>query len=90
MHFWERGDNGYETNSSQNVNTQGGWQDKINEYADKSQDELMQELLTTATRMRGDGTLKPADLDAFYSRVSGFLNEEQRARMRALIDMLKR
>lgn len=90
MHFWERGDNGYEASIKQNTDAQTNWQDKINEYAGKSQDELMHELLSTATRMRGDGSLKSADLDAFYSRVSGFLNEEQKARMRALIDMLKR
>ena len=102
MNFWERDSAGYganthETHSPTNAgahNAYGAvetdWQSKIGEYMGKSQDEMMQELLQTADRMKGDGSLNAQSLDDFYSRVSGFLNEEQRARMRALIEMLKR
>ena len=45
--------------------------------------------MLTANRMRADGNLSSNDLENFYNRVSAFLNEEQRERMRALIEMLK-
>ena len=97
MNFWERDDNAYrqppkyQSQYGGNENAQGTetLQDKINEYAGKSQDELMSELLSTANRMKGAGTLTARELDEFYDKVSGFLNEEQRARMRSLIEMLK-
>lgn len=97
MNFWERGENAYANNqanqtsykSEDNAGGQADLRDKINEYAVKSQDELMQELLATANRMKGAGTLTARELDDFYNRVAGFLDEEQKARMRALIQMLK-
>ena len=79
MNFWERNDA-----------PSDNWQDKLGEYANKSQDELMGELLATANRMKGAGTLTARELDDFYGRVEGFLNDEQKARMRSLIEMLKR
>ena len=88
MNFWEKN---YESDKN-NARTQGiqdDLQEKISEYASKSQDELMRELLLTANRMRADGNLSSNDLENFYNRVSAFLNEEQRERMRALIEMLK-
>lgn len=66
------------------------WQQKVGEYAGKSQHELMQELLSTSSRMKQNGELSGADLDNFYSKVQGFLNEEQRQRMKSLIETLKR
>lgn len=92
MNFWERNGNEYDAyKKTENQNASGtNWQDKIDEYASKSQDELMGELLANASRMKADGTLTPQDLDNFYNRVSAFLNDEQRERMRTLIEMLKR
>ena len=100
MNFWERDDNFYKFNEKQNTNGfrnadtcgvgEDDVRDKINEYASKSQDELMSELLTTATRMKGEGTWTSVDLENFFERVSVFLNSEQRERMRELINMLKR
>ncbi|MBR4800163.1 MAG: hypothetical protein IK048_00580 [Clostridia bacterium] len=93
MNFWERNGDGYNEYDNQNANrtvNERDWRERIGEYAGRSQDELMQELLSTASRMKGEGTLTARDLDDFYSRVSVFLNDEQRARMRALIETLKR
>ena len=92
MNFWERtnGGDGYGKSNDSAVSGQANWQDKIDEYASKSQDELMRELLSSGARMKADGTLTAQDLDNFYSRVEAFLNDEQRQRMRALIEMLKR
>ena len=77
------------SDTAQNRYNAENMQAKINEYAGKSQSELMQELLSTANRMKGEGTLNSKDLDDFYSRASVFLNDEQKERMRTLIDMLK-
>ena len=66
------------------------WRQKVGEYAGKSQQELMQELLSTSSRMKQSGELSSADLDDFYNKVQGFLNEEQKQRMKSLIETLKR
>ncbi|MBQ9276726.1 MAG: hypothetical protein IJ226_03935 [Clostridia bacterium] len=85
-----------DTNSNATVDTQSFadssefWQQKVGEYAGKSQQELMQELMSTSARMKQNGELTSADLDNFYSKVQGFLNEEQRQRMKSLIETLKR
>ncbi len=65
------------------------WRQKVGEFAGKSQQELMQELLSTSSRMKQSGELSGADLDDFYNKVQGFLNEEQRQRMKSLIETLK-
>ena len=99
MNFWERSGDEYSAygkrpTSNANDGGQAGSQDdlqsKINEFAGKSQEELMSELFASANRMKGEGRLTAADLDGFYAKVSGFLNEEQKARMRSLIEALKR
>ena len=91
MNFWERNGNEYDSYNGKDFNAEKtDWQSKIGEYASKTQDEMMQELLSTANRMKSDGTLNAQTLDDFYMRVSVFLNDEQKHRMRALIEMLKK
>lgn len=99
MNFWERNGDEYSAYGSRptagaNSGGQRGVQDdlqsKINEFAGKSQEELMSELFASANLLKGEGRLTARDLDEFYGKVSGFLNEEQKARMRSLIEALKR
>lgn len=62
--------------------------EKINSYKNKSEDELTQELLATAAKLKGDGKLSKKDVDEFYEKAKGFLNEEQLAKLQSLIKML--
>lgn len=82
-------------NSYSNQNAQSQSQDnraefekKFEQYKGKSQDELMSELMQVAGKMRADGTFDKQALENFYNSAQGFLNAEQRQRMRSLIDML--
>jgi hypothetical protein len=61
----------------------------INDYADKSESELMSDLLGAVNRGRENGTLNDAELDSFVARTSGFLSPEQTERMRGIVAGLK-
>ena len=97
MNFWERNDNRQNNtyNSSESGNQSGAKgnseqdiRDKINAYGNKSEDELMRELGATAARMKRDGTFDASEMEKLYATASPFLNEEQKKRMRSIIDML--
>lgn len=65
------------------------FQNKYNEYSTKSEGELTGELLKTANRLKNEGKFDVGELEDFFAKSSTFLNDEQRERMRSLIDMLK-
>lgn len=76
MNFWETG-------------SRDGMNGKLNEYACKSEEQLLGELAEVARRMKNDGSFDPKALENLYNTSYPFLNDEQRRRMRALIDLLK-
>lgn len=59
-------------------------------YGGKSEEELMRELEQSADKMKREGKFDPVALENAYDMLSPYLNEEQRARMRSIIDMLIR
>ncbi len=63
--------------------------DRMAQYEGKSEDELMRELMSMAARMKNDGTFDAAAMENLFATASPFLNDEQRRRMRSIIDMLK-
>ncbi|MDD4840119.1 MAG: hypothetical protein PHE93_05595 [Clostridia bacterium] len=63
-------------------------EEKLNEYKGKSEDDLMKELFSTASKLKGEGKLKPSDMEEFYNKSKGFLNAEQLEKLRNLIKML--
>ncbi|HKL93866.1 MAG TPA: hypothetical protein VJZ69_01120 [Clostridia bacterium] len=72
------------TNSADNADIE----EKINSYKGKSEDDLMKEMLSTASKLKGEGKLKASDVEEFYEKAKGFLNAEQLAKLRSLIKML--
>lgn len=75
--------------SDRNASDKSHYEEKFNEYQGRSEDELTAELLKTAAEMKKEGKLNVSELEAFCSRASAFLSEEQLSKMRALIGMLK-
>ncbi len=65
------------------------FQNKFNRYQNKSEDSLMSEMLSTAAKMKADGSFSAEELESFYERVSGYMSAEQQQKLRSLIDMLK-
>ncbi len=63
--------------------------DRMAQYEGKSEDQLMSELMSMAARMKNDGTFDAAAMENLFATASPFLNDEQRRRMRSIIDMLK-
>ncbi len=72
-----------------NYNDNGDFKDKFNNYASKSESELMDELTKVAKKMKADGSFDVAMLENLYNTASPFLNTVQRERMRGIIDALK-
>lgn len=63
---------------------------KAEEYAAKSDDELLKEIMKTASQGKANGTLNEEQLKAFAQSVSPMLNEEQKARLKNVLDMINR
>lgn len=80
--------NSYSNQNAQSQDNRADFEKKFEQYKGKSQDELMSELMQVAGKMRADGTFDKQALENFYNNAQGFLNAEQRQRMRSLIDML--
>ena len=62
---------------------------KFEQYSGKSEDQLMSELASTVARMKNEGTFDAAAMENLYNTAAPFLNDMQRQRMRAIIDMFK-
>ena len=58
-------------------------------FQGKSEQELMGELTSLVSRMKADGSFDVESLDKLYDTASPMLNDQQKTRMRAIIDMLK-
>lgn len=84
--------NEFNQNNSFNNNAEndmGAFQNKFENYRDKSEDELMDELSRVVRKMKSDGTFDIGALENFYATATPFLNPTQRERMKSIIDMLK-
>lgn len=91
MNFWDRDsyDNQNNTYSGCVGKSEAEVRDRIDEYLGKSEDQLMSELSATVARMKKEGSFDPAALENLYNTASPFLNDEQRRRMRSIIEMFK-
>lgn len=65
------------------------FEDKFAEYSQKSEEELTARLMDVARRMKAQGTFDAQSLENLYNNAYPMLNDEQRRRMRSIIDMLK-
>lgn len=62
----------------------------IEELSQKSENELMSELLSVANAKRKDGTLDNSSLEEFRKAIAPSLNNEQLNKLNEIIDMLKK
>lgn len=62
----------------------------IEELSQKSESELMSELLSVANSKRKDGTLDNSSLEEFRKAIAPSLNNEQLNKLNEIIDMLKK
>ena len=78
--------------AGQNCDTESknqSFEDKFAEYSQKSEEELTARLMDVARRMKAQGTFDAQSLENLYNNAYPMLNDEQRRRMRSIIDMLK-
>lgn len=73
------------SNSNQNFNVM----EHIARLGNMSEEDRMKELTRTASSMRQNGSFNVQDLERVYQTAGMFMNSEQLARLRTLIDMLK-
>lgn len=89
MNFYDfNGMNG-DSNNSNNRCQKDDFQSKLNEYASKSETELMRELNDAVKKMKEEGSFDVDMLENLYKTAAPLLNDMQRGRMRSIIDMLK-
>lgn len=60
-----------------------------NEYKDKSQDELVEELYKHVAKQKQDGTFDYNSLENMLNKVSPFLTSEQKIKMKEILEQLK-
>jgi hypothetical protein len=60
--------------------------EKLKGYEGKSRGEIMTELMQAVEKGRRDGTLSISELERYYQVASPMLNDEQRKKMREIID----
>ncbi len=89
MNFYDYNGMNCGENVRGNADSKNDFQSRFNEYASKSENELMQELNDAVKRMKQEGSFDVNMLENLYKTASPMLNETQRARMRSIIDMLK-
>ncbi len=63
--------------------------DKYMDCFSKSEDELKKRLNDSVNDMKAQGNFDINAIENFYNQASSYLSQEQRDRMRAIIDMLK-
>lgn len=63
--------------------------DLSRKYDGLSEDELMSELMRTASAAKADGSFSPEQLDEFVAFMSSSLDEQSLERLKALVRMIK-
>ena len=59
-------------------------------YANKSDSDLLREIMRAASKSKQDGSLSQEHLSRFVASVSPMLNEEQRARLSGVVEMINK
>lgn len=59
------------------------------EYKDKSEDELMQELFKNVQKQKNEGSFNYDSLKTMIDKISPFLNVEQKLKIKDLLEKLK-
>ncbi len=83
MNFWEKQTSDKDFSQSENLNEQ------ISRMGNMSNEDLMKELFKVSSSMKAENRLSSDDLERFYQTASMFLNSDQLARLREIINLLK-
>lgn len=62
---------------------------KINDFSKMSNDQLMKELVKQAKLEKGKGNLSNEKLENFYKVASSFMQEEEKEKLKKLLDIVK-
>lgn len=65
-------------------------EEAINAYSRMSEEDLTSEMMRVATRQKADGTFNAEELERMCASIAPMLTPEQHAKMRRLIDEVKR
>ncbi len=70
------------------IECDGGNMNFFDGYENKSEQQLNEELKSMVARMKAEGTFDAGALERAYEVAYPFLNEDQRRKMRSIIDMV--
>lgn len=62
---------------------------KINDFSKMTNDQLMKELVKQAKLEKGKGNLSNEKLENFYKVASSFMQEEEKEKLKKLLDIVK-
>ncbi len=79
----------YQKTASAKSDTRQNVESIINEYADKSENELMGELMREVAKGRANGTLSNGDIDNFYAQAAPLMTAEQKKKLDNIIGIIK-
>jgi hypothetical protein len=69
--------------------TESDLKEKLKGYEGKSRGDIMSELMAAVEKGKKDGSLSSEQLEVFYQKAAPMLSEEQRKRMKEIIDSIK-
>lgn len=75
--------------NTKNEQTNDFLKQKVNEYSNKSQDELMEELLNTVNNQKSNGTFNIEKLTTMVETITPYLDETQVANLKGLLEKIK-
>lgn len=76
--------------SDKNINfKKNEYEEIINKYKDKPQEELENDLMNEAERLKSEGKLSSSQLENLSNTISPFLNQQQKDLLQTLIGKLK-
>ena len=67
-----------------------GPEEAINAYSKMSEEDLTSEMMRVATQQKADGTFNAEELERMCASIAPMLTPEQHAKMRRLIEEIKR
>lgn len=76
-------------NRTQKQNIQNDVNSNYSKYSTMNENQLKNELFKEAFKMKKNGTLDEKMLENFYNEMSGSMTNEQRKKLRTLINSLK-
>lgn len=64
------------------------YEDLVNKYKNKTNDELYSELIKVASEQKAKGNLSKSQLDNIYNTLSPMMNDKEKENLKKLIDII--